>query len=184
VYDADVDRYQQMQQGEGVYGQYVEAPNDQFDDIIAMCAALFERSAQCNIHMNNYEKMSKYMDSMDATFEQRYCNFIDNIVYGSYDESGEIRLRPEEFNLADWRNPEQYKKIRMPVGQAIGLALSVLLVVALAALAFFTQRSLVRQSTPWTPKRVEVDMERQASGIGMLRSQSGPAPQDKTAPLI
>jgi hypothetical protein len=175
-----------MQKGQGVYGEYVEPPNTQFDDIVAMCAALFERSAQCNIHMQNYAMMSKYVDELDAAFEQRYCNFIDNIVYGSYDEEGEIKLRPESFDLADWRNPEQYKKIRMPAGQAVMLSLSVLLVVALAALAFFTHRSLTRQSTPWRPKRasMELDMERQTSGIIMGRAQSGVAPSAKNAPLI
>jgi hypothetical protein len=174
-----------MQKGQGVYGEYVEPPNTEFDDIVAMCAALFERSAQCNIHMQNYEMMAKYMDTMDAEFEQRYCNFIDNIVYGSYDEEGEIKLKPESFDLADWRNPEQYKKIRMPAGQAVMLSLSILLVVALAALALFTQRSLKRQSTPWRPKRASLEkMERQASGIGIGRAQSGIATSNKTAPLI
>jgi hypothetical protein len=175
-----------MQSGTGVYGQYVEPPNQQFDDIVAMCAALFERSAQCNIHMQNYETMAKYFDDLDGTYQKRYCNFIDNIVYGSYDESGEIKLRPESFDLADWRNPEQYKKIRMPAGQAVMLSLSVLLVIALAALAFFTQRSLTRQSTPWRPKRasMEIDMERQASGIVMGRARSGLSESAKDAPLI
>ncbi|KAL3914326.1 MAG: hypothetical protein SGARI_000179 [Bacillariaceae sp.] len=184
IFEDEQERYQEMQTGQGVYGEYVEPPNEEFDDIVAMCAALFERSAQCNIHMQNYDMMSKYMDELDAEFEQRYCNFIDNIVYGAYDETGEIKLRPESFDLSDWRNPSQYKKIRMPAGQAVLLSLSVLAVVALAALAFFTQRSLKRQSTPWRPKRAEIDMERQASGIGMGRARSGPASSAKDAPLI
>jgi hypothetical protein len=185
-YADDYDLYSELQSGQGVYGQYVEPPNDQFDDIVAMCAALFERSAQCNIHMENYNMMAKYMDSLDTEFEQRYCNFIDNIVYGAYDESGEVKLRPDSFDFSDWRNPEQYKKVRMPAGQAVMLAISVLLVVSLSALAFFTQRSLQRQSTPWRPKRSTmdpVDMERQASGIGMARARSGLA-SAKDAPLI
>jgi hypothetical protein len=169
-----------------VYGSYVAAPDAEVDGVVAMCAALFERSAQCNVHMTNYNMMSKYMDSMDTEFEQRYCNFIDNIVYGSYDESGEILLKPDSFDLSEWRNPEQYKKLRMPAGQAVGLAISATLVVALAALAFFTQRSLTRQSTPWRPKRasgVNMDEEtpkRTSSGITMGRSQSGV----NAAPLI
>lgn len=185
IYADEQQRWQQMQKGQGVYGEYVEAPNEEYDDIVAMCAALFERSAQCNIHMQNYNMMSKYMDTLDAEFEQRYCNFIDNIVYGAYDEEGEVKLRGESFDLADWRNPEQYKKIRMPAGQAVMLSLSILLVIALAALAFFTQRSLKRQSTPWRPKRVSLEnMERQPSGIGVGRAQSGIASSAKTAPLI
>ncbi|KAL3914564.1 MAG: hypothetical protein SGARI_000057 [Bacillariaceae sp.] len=184
IFEGEQERYEEMQTGTGVYGEYVEAPNEEFDDIVAMCAALFERSAQCNIHMQNYDMMAKYVDELDAEFEQRYCNFIDNIVYGAYDETGEVKLRPDSFDLADWRNPEQYKKIKMPAGQAVLLSLSVLAVVSLAALAFFTQRSLKRQSTPWRPKRAEIDMERQASGIGMGRARSGPAVSAKEAPLI
>jgi len=179
-FDEEEERYSEMYMGQGVYGNYIEAPNAEFDDIVAMCAALFERSAQCNIHMNNYEMMAKYMENLDAEFEQRYCNFVDNIVYGSYDESGEIKLRADSFDLSDWRNPEQYKKMKMPAGQAVGLALSILLVVALSALAFVTQRSLTRRSTPWKPKRLsKMDQdpsttERENAGIYMGQSRSGP----------
>jgi len=182
-FNEDEERYSEMYIGVGVYGEYVEAPNEEFDDIVAMCAALFERSAQCNIHMNNYEMMTKYMENLDAEFEQRYCNFIDNIVYGSYNENGEIKLRADSFDLSDWRNPEQYKKLRMPAGQAVGLALSILLVVALSALAFITQRSLTRRSTPWKPKRISSSVERQDSGIYMGRSRSGSVPA-ANPPLI
>mmetsp|Transcript_65386 Transcript_65386/g.72994 ORF Transcript_65386/g.72994 Transcript_65386/m.72994 type:complete len:800 (+) Transcript_65386:279-2678(+) len=179
-FDEEEERYSEMYMGQGVYGNYIEAPNAEFDDIVAMCAALFERSAQCNIHMNNYEMMAKYMENLDAEFEQRYCNFVDNIVYGSYDESGEIKLRADSFDLSDWRNPEQYKKMKMPAGQAVGLALSILLVVALSALAFVTQRSLTRRSTPWKPKRLsKMDqdpsaIEQEDAGIYMGQSRSGP----------
>lgn len=181
----DEERYQEMFTGQGLYGQYVEAPNEEFDDVVAMCAALFERSAQCNIHMQNYDMMSRYMEDLDSEFEKRYCGFIDNIVYDSYDESGEIKLRADNFDLSDWRNPKQYKKLKMPAGQAIGLALSILLVIALAALAFVTQRSLTRGSTPWKPKRPSnmepSSMNRQDSGIVMGRSCSG---GPVTPPLI
>lgn len=176
-----------MYSGEGLYGQYAQAPDSSFDSVVAMCAALFDRSAQCNMHMTNYAMMSKYMDDLDVEYETRYCNFIDNIVYGAYDENGEILLKPETFDLSDWRNPSQYKKIKMPAGQAVGLSISVILVISLAALAFFTQRSLRRQSTPWRPKRLNVDSEnqssgvlRQSSGIVLGRSRSGAA----GAPLI
>jgi len=158
-FEDDEQRYQEMYTGQGVYGEYVEAPNEEFDDVVGMCAALFERSAQCNIHMNNYDVMSKYMDDLDIAFEQRYCAFIDNIVYGTYDEMGEIKLKAETFDFNDWRNPEQYKKMKMPAGQAIGLALSILLVVALSALAFITQRSLTRRGTPWRPRRFKKSVE-------------------------
>jgi len=169
-FEEDEERFEDMYTGYGVYGEYVEAPNSEFDDVVGMCAALFESSAQCNIHMSNYGVMAKYMEDMDASFEQRYCNFIDNIVYGTYDEMGEIKLKADTFDFQDWKNPDQYKKMKMPAGQAIGLALSVLLFVSLAALAFITQRSLTRRGTPWRPRRFKksVDM----------------APPNPTPPLI
>jgi len=158
-FEDDEQRYNQMYTGYGVYGEYVEAPNSEFDDIVGMCAALFESSAQCNIHMSNYGVMAKYMEDIDAEYEQRYCNFIDNIVYGTYDEMGEIKLKADTFDFSDWKNPDQYKKMKMPAGQAIGLALSILLFVALAALAFITQRSLTRKGTPWRPRRFKKSVE-------------------------
>lgn len=154
-YEDEEERYNEMYTGYGVYGEYVEAPNSEFDDVVGMCAALFERSAQCNIHMSNYGMMSKYMEDIDAAFEQRYCAFIDNIVYGTYDEMGEIKLKSDSFDFSDWKNPDQYKKVSMPASQAIGLAISCLVFIALAALAFVTQRSLTRRGTPWKPKRGE-----------------------------
>merc|ERR1712194_379031 len=108
---------------------------------------------------NSYGVMAKYMEDLDVGFEQRYCNFIDNIVYGTYDEMGEIKLKADTFDFSDWKNADQYKKMRMPAGQAIGLALSVLLFVALAALAFITQRSLTRKGTPWRPRRFNKSVE-------------------------
>jgi len=159
-FEDDEQRYNDMYTGYGVYGEYVEAPNEEFDDIVGMCAALFESSAQCNIHMSNYGIMAKYMEDEDAAMEKRYCSFIDNIAYGSYDEQGEITLKADSFDFSDWKNSDQYKKMSMPAGQAIGLALSILLFFALGALAFITQRSLTRRGTPWRPRRFRksVDM--------------------------
>jgi hypothetical protein len=159
-FEDDEQRYNDMYTGYGVYGEYVEAPNEEFDDIVGMCAALFESSAQCNIHMSNYGIMAKYMEDEDAAYENRYCAFIDNIVYGSFDEQGEITLKADSFDFSDWKNSDQYKKMSMPAGQAIGLALSILLFFALGALAFITQRSLTRRGTPWRPRRFRksVDM--------------------------
>ncbi len=158
-FEEDEERFEQMYTGYGVYGEYVEAPNSEFDDVVGMCAALFESSAQCNIHMSNYGVMAKYMEDIDASYEQRYCNFIDNIVYGTYDELGEIKLKADTFDFHDWKNADQYKKMKMPAGQAIGLALSILLFVALAALAFITQRSLTRRGTPWRPRRFKKNVD-------------------------
>lgn len=170
---------QNNQANEGRYGAYVSSPQTTTDGVVAMCSALYSGSAQCNMNMNNFEQISRYMSQYEMDQEARYCAFIENILYGAYDESGEILLSPEQFDFADWRNPHQYKKLRMSVGQAVGLSLSIILCVALLAAAAVTNRQLTRQSTPWKPKRDSV-LARQNSGIVMGRSRSGPG----AAPLI
>ena len=146
-----------------------------------MCSALYSVSAQCNMNMNNFQQISKYMSQYELSLESRYCSFISNIISGSFNESGDVMLKAEQFNFQDWRNPRQYKKLRMSVGQAVGLSISIILCIALLATAAFTNRALTRQSTPWKPKRVpETALARQNSGIVMGRSRSGPG----ATPLI
>jgi hypothetical protein len=130
--------------------------------------------------MSNFESISRYMSQYELDQEARYCAFIENIVYGAYDESGEILLKPEQFDFADWQNPQQYKKLKMPVSQALGLATSIVLCIALLATAAVSNRALTRGSTPWKPSRQDVALARQNSGIVMGRSRSGPG----AAPLI
>ncbi len=174
------DEYEQNNQhNEGRYGEYVSSPQTTNDGVVAMCSALYSGSAQCNMNMNNFEQISRYMSQYEMDQESRYCAFIENIIYGSFDESGEIMLKPEQFDFADWRNPHQYKKLRMSVAQAVGLSMSIILCVALLATAAVTNRALTRQSTPWKPKR-DSSLSRQNSGIVMGRSRSGPG----AAPLI
>ena len=158
----------------------MSAPETTQDGIVAMCSALYSGSAQCNMNMNNFATISRYMSQYELDLEARYCAFIENIVYGAYDESGEILLHPESFDFNDWRNPKQYKKLRMAPIQAIGLSLSIILCVALFAAAAVTNRSLTRSSSPWKPQRSDVSVSRQNSGIVLGRSRSGPG----TAPLI
>jgi hypothetical protein len=132
------------------------------------------------MNMNNFASISQYMSQYELDQESRYCAFIENIVYGAYDESGEIQLKPEQFDFNDWQNPQQYKKLKMPVDQALGLAASIILCVALLAAAAVTNRQLTRDSTPWKPSRQDIALARQNSGIVMGRSRSGPG----AAPLI
>lgn len=157
------------------------APETDEDGVVAVCRALYEGSAQCNMNMNNFNQISRYMSQYELDIEKRYCAFIENIIYGAYDESGEILLQPESFDFSDWRNPRQYRKLKMPVGQAIFLSLSIILLIAAAAAAVFTHRSITRKNSPWRPKRMSNDeLEHTPSGIGLARSQSGPG----ASPLI
>ena len=83
-------------------------------------------------------------------------------------------LKPESFDFNDWRNTEQYKKMKMPVGQALLLAFSMLLVIVLSAVAAYTRKSLTSHAQPWRPRTGPEAVQRQDSGIGIGRSRSGP----------
>ena len=60
-------KQEQMEQnaadGYGMYGEYVADPEVDDYGVVAMCSALFEISAQCNIHMNSYDILALYMVS-------------------------------------------------------------------------------------------------------------------------
>jgi len=80
------------QQTNGRYGDYVTAPETDKDGVVAVCRALYEGSAQCNMHINNFNSISQYMSQYERDIEKRTCSFIENIIDGAYDESGEIYL--------------------------------------------------------------------------------------------
>lgn len=166
------------------YRYYISNPETDENGVLAFCRALYQGSAQCNMHMDNFAQISRYMSQYELDTESRYCTFIDNIVYGSFDESGDIYLKSDSFSLSDWANPSQYKKLKMPASQAIYLSMSIIVCIAMAATAAYTQRTLTRGSSPWRPKRPvnmnAEDLARQHSGIGMARSRSGPS----STPLI
>jgi hypothetical protein len=112
------------------------------------------------------------------------CAFIGNIIYGTYDENGEIIL-DDTFDYSDWKNAAQYRKLKLDASQIAGLAISLLLVIGLLAVVLIMQRSIARKEAPWRPKRNNsmsggMSVSRQNSGIVLGRSRSGPG----AAPLI
>ena len=124
------------------------------------------------------------MSQYELDIEKRTCSFIENIIGGAYDESGEIMLTSEEFDFKDWRNPKQLKRLRMPAGQAVLLSVSIIAFVAAVAVAAFTQRSLRRGrkgGDPWKEQGLSpAELSKTSSGIVVARSRSGPG----SAPLI
>lgn len=142
---------------QGVYGEYYTAPTTDEDGNIAMCSTLYEVSAQCNVHMSNYAQVSQMLTTNEKAQESNICTFIENINGGSYDESGEIALRSDDFDLSNWRDANQYKRLKMPFSQAIGLSFSIILCIAVAAVAFVTQREFKRGGNPWKTKLVAPD---------------------------
>jgi hypothetical protein len=104
--------------------------------------------------MNNFEQVSRLMTVNELADEDRTCTFIDNIMGGSYDESGEITLKGNTFEFSDWKNPRQYGRLKMPASQAIALSFSIILCMALAAVAIAQTRSIkrggkVQDQNPW-----------------------------------
>jgi hypothetical protein len=158
----------------GEYSDYKE-PDVDADGVVAFCSAMYYKSAHCNVHLENYSQVNA--SEIEITQETRNCAFIDNIIYGTFDEQGDIELTSPVFDFSDWKNPEQYRKVKLPAGQAVSLALSVLLVVSLSATAIFMNRSLHRKDMPWRPRRFgrHVDphsLSRNPSGITLGRSRS------------
>jgi hypothetical protein len=192
--DADEDEdYDEENQDEasvstGYYGnQYQNYPQPDVnkDGVVAFCSAMYSKSATCNMNLDDYAQLAMYASDAEIEQETRNCAFINNIVFGTYDEKGEIQLTSPTFDFNDWKNPEQYRKVKLPASQAVGLALSVLLVVSLSATAIFMNRSLHRRDMPWRPRRfgrtLDPDsLSRKQSGITMGRSRSGPG----NTPLI
>lgn len=177
------------EENQGRYGEYATAPETDVDGVVAMCRALYEGSATCNSHMNDYDQMTQYMSSYERESEKINCAFIDNIIGGNYDESGEIRLTIDQFDFSDWRNIQQYKRLRMPKEQAFMLAISIIGCVGMAFVAMMLHRSLQRSTDPWVPKRTPIlspeDLARKSSGVRIARARSGRASDGVSdAPLI
>ena len=146
-----------LEQGtSGRYGAYSALPDKATDTAFAMCSTLYTLSAQCNEHMNNYYQVSRLMSSVELADEARSCTFISNIMGGSFDESGIIQLKDDTFIWNDLRNPHQYRRLRMPVMQALSLSASMILAIAMAALAFSYQRAFRREGkeSPWSPTAI------------------------------
>jgi hypothetical protein len=185
-YAEDADN--QYSSSSGYYGseyQNYQEPDVNTNGVVAFCSAMYSSSAQCNVNMKDYAQLTKYASEAEIEQETRNCAFINNIAYGTYDEKGDIQVTSPTFDFSDWKNPEQYRKVKLPASQAIGLALSVLLVVCLSATAIFMNRSLNRKDMPWRPRRFGRNLDpdslsRQQSGITMGRSRSGPG----NTPLI
>jgi hypothetical protein len=112
------------------------------------------------------------------------CNFIDNIVGGKYDESGDIIIDVYKYNISDWKNTNQYinaynqAKKDVSAGQVAGLVLSILGCFFMCIYACILHASLKQKGLQWRPRRGKntdpTAISRQNSGIVMGRSRSGP----------
>jgi len=165
----------------GRYGSYSALPDKATDTAFAMCSTLYTLSAQCNEHMNNYYQVSRVMSSAELAEESRSCTFINNIMGGSFDESGVIQRKDDTFNWNDLRNPHQYRRLRMPVIQALSLSASIILAIAMAALAFSYQRAFRREGkeSPWSPTAIF----QRRHGLKKPAAPKQPASEGATTPI-
>ncbi len=120
--------------------------------------------------MNNYEQVARLMSPAEQGEEDQACAFINNIMDGSYDESGEILLKGGTFEFADWKNPRQYRRLKMSLDQALLLSFSIVLCVALATIASIQQRAFKRKGkeSPWSDSRL-FHQTYQKSEHGLMR---------------
>lgn len=169
----------------GRYGDYATAPDSDADTAMAICSTLYTVSAQCNVKIESHDQIARTMTSSELLDEQNTCTFINNIMYGSYDESGEITLKPDTFDFADWRNPKQYKKVRLPAGQAVLLSLSIIFFLGMVGAVIAHHRMIRRNKSPWVPNRPPPSspLDHKQSHIVLERDQSG-VPGDYKPPAV
>uniref|UniRef100_A0A6V2QEH1 Uncharacterized protein n=1 Tax=Ditylum brightwellii TaxID=49249 RepID=A0A6V2QEH1_9STRA len=106
------------------------------------------------------------------------CNFIGNVITGSYNENGEIFLDNDEFETL--MEMARYYASGVSLYQAIGLAVSILATLFLSFYSCYLHRALTKKA-PWRPRRARGmspealagQVSRQNSGIVMGRSRSG-----------
>jgi hypothetical protein len=129
-------------------------------------------------------KMLPPQSAQQLANEEQVCNFIDNIVSGTYDESGDIIIDSSKYNISDWRNKDQYINVlhaaqkEVTGGQVAGLVLSILGCSFLCMYACVLHSSLTKKGLQWKPRRGKYTdptaISRQNSGIVLGRSRSGP----------
>ena len=145
------DGYTYSDKESAYYQVYVSAPDTDEDGVVAMCSTLYQSGAQCNRNLKSYRTYSQLMTKYELDVENRYCTFIDNIIYGSFDTNGDI------VDLKSWRTKENYKELKMPVDQAIGLVTSLFLCFILSAYVLFMHRQIKRRkrgsTSPWVPSK-------------------------------
>jgi hypothetical protein len=112
------------------------------------------------------------------------CNYIGNLLSGSYDETGEIVIDANSwvFNSSNWRAQgeylKQYNSLKVKGGQIAGLVITALACVVMWIWACCLHGSLSKKNISWRPRRgkhaYDEELTRATSGIMMGRSRSGP----------
>jgi hypothetical protein len=114
------------------------------------------------------------------------CNFITNLIAGTYDETGEIIIDANSwvFNSSNWKSQAEYLKeynllkSQVTSKQIAGLVLGAIGCLSLWIWACCLHSALTKKNISWRPRRgkhaYDDDLSRQNSGIVMGRSRSGP----------
>jgi len=152
-------------------GEEEQAEDD--EGVVEMCEQLYEGAATCNVNLEAWQ--NSYKTDSQISQEEATCEFLEAIRSGK-SESNSIVISSASFDLADWRNLDQYKNLGIPFIEVIGLIVSISLVIILSITLCLTQRQFNEVKTPFKPRMPTdgVKFSRQDSGIGMARSRSGP----------
>lgn len=152
-----------------------------------LCLNLYESSARCDHHFNNYQSKSKSIGLYDKERMQLSCNYIDRAKMGTYDESGLLSIpdsilvqyTPDSIKQSQYYDAAYPYVSKVSGWQIFGLLASLIAVIALTAWSIKLHRSLTKKGQ-WRPIRRNkktalahpVELTRPDSGIGMARQSS------------
>lgn len=154
-------------------------------NVNGLCESAYKVAARCDKHYRSYNSRSqraKYQQAVAQT--DLTCDFIDSIVMGNYDESGEIGTTnlSKKKQFGNWLANKPYTKTagqvitRVSPFQIFSLVASILAVCVLAMWSMSLRGSLTKA---WRPRRglrghthVQTDVTRQNSGITMGRGDA------------
>lgn len=101
-----------------------EEDKEDKDDVFEVCENLYDRSAKCETKHGFYDGLIS--DNSDEYENQMYneyavCNFIDSLVWNSYDEKGEINVGVPQDVIIRYVTPLQAGMLSLLSMSAFGL---------------------------------------------------------------
>uniref|UniRef100_A0A7S1Z400 Uncharacterized protein n=1 Tax=Trieres chinensis TaxID=1514140 RepID=A0A7S1Z400_TRICV len=154
---------------------YTITNNDAEDDdeILELCENLYTESAKCNKHLYSAEDGS-YMSYNQEANEGVVCSLIENVMSGSYDEDGYIKLDRNEFDITKINFGELTEA---SIEQLAGIGALTLGILTLIVWSCFLHRSIQQQSK-MAILPPEQQFVRQESGVMIGRSMSRDFPEN------
>jgi len=147
---------------------YISYEQEDEADITQVCQDLYEQSASCEKSISSNKKYNSYSSSSSQE-ESLVCNYISNVVSGSYNEYGDIVLISHYF--------DDYLPENIAIWHVATSLLLILISCYFLLYACWLHRAITKKA-PWRPRRGGAEtlagqISRQNSGIVVGRSRSG-----------